>query len=138
MATKRARTMSSAPAMRAAYLSASSGLEFERKRQKTTVAESSSIALSPPNPRRAGLLALHAARSETAASTTIQAIVNLWSWRMRRLKEGVGTGSVKLITFRSNVPRKTAFGPHAVRAKNVSPDQRPSKEADFLETKDRL
>src|SRR5260370_32150304 len=117
--------MSRTPPMRAAYLSASSGLEFERKRQKTTVAESSSIALSPPNPRRAGLLALHAARSETAASTTIQAIVNLWSWRMRRLKQGVGTGSVKLITFQPNVRRNTAFGPHAARAKHVSPHRQP-------------
>ncbi len=89
--------MSRVPAIRAAYLSVSSGLEFERKRQKTTVAESSSMALSPPKPRRAGLRALHAAKSETAASTSIHAIVNLWSCKMRR-ERGVGAGSVEIMS----------------------------------------
>lgn len=64
--------------MRAAFLSARSSALRIRNLHKTTRAESSSMALSPPNARSAGLRALHAADNETAASTLIQAIVMFW------------------------------------------------------------
>jgi hypothetical protein len=65
-------------------------LDIDRKRQKTTAAESSSIALSPPKASRAGLRDVQAAPSETAASTLIQIIVNTWSLRTRRETAEIG------------------------------------------------
>ncbi len=59
------------PAIRAARAS----LSWNRKRQNTTAAESSSIKLSPPKAMRAGLCELQAAPSETTASTVIQTMV---------------------------------------------------------------
>src|SRR5712692_1503671 len=90
--TYAARAKSKPPAVRAARFSVSEGLEVDRKRQKITAAaaESSSIALSPPKARRAGLRDVQAAPSETAASTLIQIIVNTWSPRTRRETSGTG------------------------------------------------
>src|SRR5713226_4149775 len=88
--TYAARAKSKPPAIRAARFSVSEGPEVDRKRQKTTAAESSSIALSPPKARRAGLRDVQAAPSETAASTLIQIIVNTWSRRTRRETSGTG------------------------------------------------
>src|SRR5712692_1610835 len=88
--TYAARAKSKPPAIRAARFSVSEGLEADRKRQKTTAAESSSSALSPPKARRAGLRDVQAAPSETAASTLIQMIVNTWSRITRRETSGKG------------------------------------------------
>ena len=52
-----------------------SGSVCTLNRHRTAVAERSSIALSPPNARRAGLWAFQAEISDIAASTVIQAIV---------------------------------------------------------------
>jgi hypothetical protein len=46
------------------------------------------MALSPPNASSAGLLARHAARSDIAASTLIQAIVIACTLRTRRRASG--------------------------------------------------
>jgi len=88
--TYAATAKSRPPAIRAARFSVSEGLEVDRKRRKTTAAESSSFALSPPKAGRAGLRDAHAATSETAASTLIQIIVNAWSRRTRRETSGTG------------------------------------------------
>src|SRR5579859_7154401 len=64
------------PAICADVFSVCSWLEGDRKRQSTTHADSSSIPLSPPNARSAGLCALHALIPETISSTNIQKIVN--------------------------------------------------------------
>ncbi len=53
-----------------------SRVEGDRKCQSTTHADSSSIPLSPPNARSAGLCALHALIPETISSRNIQKIVN--------------------------------------------------------------
>jgi hypothetical protein len=50
---------------------------------KTTTAEASSIALSPPKAISAGLLALRAAKRDTAASTLIQARLSACTIRIR-------------------------------------------------------
>src|SRR5437879_5580583 len=125
IAMKTARIASRAPAIRAAYFSVNSGLELERKRQETTAAERSSIVLSPPNPSRAGLRALHAAARETTASTIIQAIVNLWSCRMRRDREGACDGSAEIISAGPTVPETLSgerFGHEDVVARNLDGD----------------
>ncbi|MFZ1916183.1 MAG: hypothetical protein WAU58_01325 [Terriglobales bacterium] len=46
-----------------------------RKRHSTADADINSTALSPPKAAKAGLRAVHAAQSDKAASTLIQAIV---------------------------------------------------------------
>ena len=48
------------------------------------------LASSPPNPRRAGLLAVQAARSATTASMLIQTIVSICRRTTRRSKSGAG------------------------------------------------
>ena len=63
--TKMARTKTKAPAARAASFSVPAEFGLERNRQRTTIAERSSTALSPPNPKRAGLCAFQAAASAT-------------------------------------------------------------------------
>ncbi len=73
--TQAARAKSSSPAMRAARRAACSCATLVRNLQNTTTADRSSIALSPPNARSAGLRARHAARRDMAASTLIQTIV---------------------------------------------------------------
>ena len=70
--TSPASVKSNAPAIRAACAS----LKANRKRQKTTAAESSSTKLSPPKARRAGLWELQAVPRESAASSVIHKIVN--------------------------------------------------------------
>jgi hypothetical protein len=75
-ATNAPRTKSKPPAIVAARCSSWSPRDGERNRQSTTAAESSSTALSPPKPRRAGLRAIHAAPNDAAASTVIQTSVS--------------------------------------------------------------
>src|ERR1700676_1212931 len=65
MITKAATKKSKPPATRAADFSATAESGLERNRQGTMIAENSSMTLSPPNPRRAGLLAVHDATSAT-------------------------------------------------------------------------
>lgn len=73
--THAASANSSPPAIRAALRSVCTCAALALNLQSTTVAEASSIALSPPNASSAGLRTRHAAKSETAASTLIQTIV---------------------------------------------------------------
>src|ERR1700680_3578378 len=75
--TKAATKKSKPPAPRAANFSATAESGLERNRHRTMIAENSSMALSPPNPRRAGLLAVQAATSATTASMLIQTIVSI-------------------------------------------------------------
>src|SRR5258708_21958719 len=84
--TNTARTMSKTPAIRAARSSVREGSALDRKHQRTTAAESSSIALSPPKARSAGLCAIQDATRETSASTLIHQIVNIWR-RSTRLEK---------------------------------------------------
>ena len=79
-----ASTNSRTPVMRAACFSAFSGSTCTLNRHRTAIAESSSIALSPPNAKRAGLSAFQAEVSDIAASMVIQAIVIVWMRWMRR------------------------------------------------------
>src|SRR5438067_10434649 len=95
--TKAATTESKPPATRAANFSASAESDLERNRQRTMIAENSSIALTPPNPRRAGLRAAQAAPSATTASTVIQAIVNAWRRTIQRSKsEASGAAAIDI------------------------------------------
>jgi hypothetical protein len=55
------------------------------------------MALSPPKASNAGLRARHAANKETTASTPIQAIVMVWTRRMRRMASGVVICSAEAI-----------------------------------------
>jgi len=73
--THAARRKSSTPAIRAACCSACSGAALARNRERTTTADASSMALSPPNATSAGLCARHAAKRDTAASALIHATV---------------------------------------------------------------
>src|SRR5579859_5799903 len=74
--------------MRAANFSARAESVFDRNRHRTTIAENSSMALSPPNPRRAGLRAAQAAASAIIASAVIQMTVNTWRLSTRRRTSG--------------------------------------------------
>jgi len=76
--------------VRAAILSLRAASDFERNRPRTTIAESNSIALSPPNPNRAGLRAVLAAASATNASALIQITVNACSRMTRGRTPGEG------------------------------------------------
>jgi len=90
--TNPATQKSSAPASRAASFSSfAAQFEVGRNRQRTTIAESSSTALSPPKPRRAELFADQAAASPTITSMDIHAMVRIWRWRTRRKISGSGT-----------------------------------------------
>ena len=84
-ATKTASANSKTPATRAARLSASPCAALARNLQSTTTADKISTALSPPKASRAGLCARHAAKSDTAASTLIHAIVRVCSRWIRRI-----------------------------------------------------
>jgi hypothetical protein len=77
------------PATRAARLSASSCPAVARNLHSTTTAEKSSMALSPPNARRAGLRARQAEKRDTTASTLIHAIVTVCTRWIRRIASGV-------------------------------------------------
>src|SRR5580704_9063338 len=74
--TYTASTTSRPPAICAARCSACSDASV-RKRHSTIAADINSTALSPPKAAKAGLRAVHAAHSDKAASTLIQAIVNI-------------------------------------------------------------
>jgi hypothetical protein len=97
--TEAATTKSKPPAIWAAILSARAASDFERNRQRTISAESSSIALSPPNPRRAGLRAAQAAASAIAASAVIQMIVKTCSRSTRRRTSGSRCGTARDTRF---------------------------------------
>ena len=79
--TNAATEKSKAPATRAAIVSArmDSGCVLDRNRHRTTIAESSSMALSPPKPRSAGLRAVQADARAMMASAVIQTIVRTCS-----------------------------------------------------------
>jgi hypothetical protein len=64
-----------------------------RNQHKTMIAENSSMALSPLNPRRAGLRAVQAAVDATMASTLIQAIVSICRRAARRSNSGAGAAA---------------------------------------------
>src|SRR5260370_33008139 len=72
--TKVATKKSKPPASRAADFSADAESGLERNRQRTMIAENSSMALSPPNPRRAGLLAVQEAKKHPTATGLTQQI----------------------------------------------------------------
>jgi len=96
-ATKAARANNKPPATRAARLSASSRVAFARNLHNTTIAENSSIALSPPKASSAELLARHAAKTDTAASTLIHAIVTVCTRWIRRMAFGDAVCSIEAI-----------------------------------------
>jgi hypothetical protein len=73
---------------RAAHLSACPCSVLARNRHSTTTPEKRSMALSPPNASSAGLRARHAAKSDTAASALIQAIVTVCIRWIRRIASG--------------------------------------------------
>src|SRR3989442_405151 len=108
--TKAATTKSKPPTERAANFSASAEWDLERNRQRTTIAENSSIALSPPNPRRAGLRAIQAAASATMASTVIQAIVSTCRRTTRRSKSGAAGAAAMAISSRILILRVDSAG----------------------------
>lgn len=73
--TQAARANSSTPAMWAARPSACSLAALPWNLHSTTTADASSIILSPPKARSAGLRARHAANSDKAASALIHRMV---------------------------------------------------------------
>jgi hypothetical protein len=77
--TNAATRNSNAPQMRAAVVSARTDSEgaLDRNRHRTTIAEMSSMALSPPKPRRAGLRAFQADVRAAMASPIIQTMVRI-------------------------------------------------------------
>jgi len=97
IATYAASTNNKAPATRAARLSASSCLAVARNLHSTTTAEKSSMALSPPKASSEGLLARHAAKRDTAASTLIQAIVTVCTRWIRRIASEEAVCSIEAI-----------------------------------------
>src|SRR6202158_82675 len=110
MITKAATKKSKPPATRAANFSASAESDLERNRQRTMIAENSSMALSPPNPRREGLRAVQAAASATMASTVIQAIVNTCRRTTRRSKSGAAGATAMAISSRILLLRVDSAG----------------------------
>jgi hypothetical protein len=65
------------PVMHAANFSSRSSALVIRNRRSTTIAEISSIALSPPNASSTALPAIQAESNDPAASITIHAIVTI-------------------------------------------------------------
>src|SRR5213593_460517 len=108
--TKAATTKSKPPTARAANFSASPESDLEQNRQRTTIAENSLIALSPPNPRRAELRAIQAAASATMASTVIHAIVSTCRRTTRRCKSGAAGAAAMAISSRILLPRVDSAG----------------------------
>jgi hypothetical protein len=102
--TNAATKNSKAPATRAAVFSTrmDSRSVLDRNRHRTTVAESSSMALSPPKARSAGLRAVQAEERATMASTVIQIIVRScrrWAFRARTAIEVGAIAAIDLALY---------------------------------------
>lgn len=96
-ATKAASVNNNNPATRAARLSASPCAALARNLHRTTTAEKSSMALSPPKASSAGLRARQAAKRDTTASTLIHAIVTVCTRWIRRIAPGEAVCSTEAI-----------------------------------------
>ena len=94
---------------RAARFSACSCSTLARNLHSTTIAEKSSMALSPPKASSAGLRARQAAKRETTASTLIHAIVRVCTLQIRWKVSGEaiwGTDAIRALWHRTPTPRQ--------------------------------